>query len=338
MRCLNHTTFSHVPFETLSPRGEAFTTLVMKATMRIRPGAALELDDEQEELVLSDEYYGDPTTTSVRRESDLAAYKPRSEVLFLDPIAHAPDGRAMPSWPVSVRVGSLRHEIRVTGPRVWAKDFLGSTLSSPVPIESVPIRYERAFGGTFAHDDQVACHHENSVGTGITLRGDPRDIIPAPQVEMPSDPIGRFGRTYAVAGLGPIDKPWLPRRTFAGTFDEAWKEKHWPLLPLDHNFEFNNAAPMGLRYDGFFRGDEPVRIEGMHPDGAIEFALPGHRVFMLVRRHNGEITPVPSRLDTLTIDVGAMRAYLTYRAVIQTMPAIRVLEGRMLQPEEVPLG
>ncbi len=338
MGCINFTPFPHLSFESLSPKGQSFTTLVLKATMSIVPGKRLKPKPQQSPLVLAEEHFGGPTTSSVRVESDLAAYKPRSEVLFLDPVAYAPHGRPTRSWEVVVRVGQLEYALRVTGPRVWICGFLGASLSRPEPTLSVPVRYELAFGGTLKQGERVVCHHDNPVGTGITMRGDSRDEITAPQVENPRDPIGSLGKPFSVMGLGPIGRPWLPRRTFAGTFDRAWQEKHWPFLPLDYNYEFENAAPLGLRYQGFFRGDEVVHLEGLHPDGPIEFALPGYRVFMLVRRENGEITPVPARLDTLTIELGAMNAYLTYRAVIQTDPPIRLLEARLLLPEEGAVG
>lgn len=75
-------------------------------------------------------------------------------------------------------------------------------------------------------------------------------------------------------GFGPLQRSWRPRYRHAGTYDEVWQNNRAPLLPEDFDEAFWQAAPPGQEYPGAPRGGEPVRIEGMHPDGPYEFRLP----------------------------------------------------------------
>jgi len=87
-----------------------------------------------------------------------------------------------------------------------------------------------------------------------------------------------------------------------------------PLLPLDFDRAFFNAAPRGLVSKGHLRGDEAVRVSGASPEGRVEFALPGvppPRCRIALR--DGEDESFATNLDTVIIDLDARRLVLLWR-------------------------
>ncbi len=118
-------------------------------------------------------------------------------------------------------------------------------------------------------------YEQNPVGRGFV---DPaqanKDVeIPAPQLELANSRLSKLGEHCEVAGWGPIAKHWLPRRALCGTPDQKWRESRWPLRPLDFDFRYYSSAHVGLRKEGFLRGDERVRITGVDPREDIEFRI-----------------------------------------------------------------
>ena len=62
--------------------------------------------------------------------------------------AHAPGGVPLPTIPVSIRVGKLSKGLTVFGERQWKRRLFGPAgTTDPVPVTSVPITPENAFGG-----------------------------------------------------------------------------------------------------------------------------------------------------------------------------------------------
>src|SRR6185369_6705902 len=110
-------------------------------------------------LLLTDVWYGDPTSSCMRFESDLAAYKPRCD-LVLHGDAHAPMGRPTERWTVRVCVSAPRSpraplsgwskelpmdpicdkSLVVTGPRRWEHDpERGWQLTEPAKALTTPL-------------------------------------------------------------------------------------------------------------------------------------------------------------------------------------------------------
>src|SRR5262249_48583603 len=148
MELRNFTPFMPLLFNSEAVDRSLFTVVVLRGTFRIVAGQALRLAPEPQPPVLADAYYGDPTITSMKTESDLAPFKPRTDVQFEEATAYAPGGAPTPAWVVRVQVGPLVKALRVTGPRQWVKGALaGWKLREPEPCTEVPIRYEQAFGG-----------------------------------------------------------------------------------------------------------------------------------------------------------------------------------------------
>ncbi|MBD2800022.1 DUF2169 domain-containing protein [Xenorhabdus sp. M] len=137
-------------------------------------------------------------------------------------------------------------------------------------------------------------------------------------------------------GLGFIGRPWLPRRQFAGTYDDDWLANRHPYLPKDFDFRYWNGAPTDQQID-WPDTDISLILQGMMPSGNLHVTLPGHRPFILLRMENGALFPVPMRLDTLILDSEAMTLHITSRLNFKTSLPIRVAEARFEIDPDAPL-
>jgi hypothetical protein len=341
MQLVNHTPFPAMTFEARDRDDRPWHVLVVRATMTL-DGGPRRLAQNQRPLVLGDTHVGEAATSSTLDESDLAPYKPGTDVLVRG-TARPSDGVAARAWEAEVTVGARRSRVRVTGPRAWVRDADDRwRLTEPEPCDAVPMRYELAYGGSPRTDDRAERCEENPVGVGFAPRWwrDGKDRIAAPQLEWPDDPLTDIDAPIRPAGFGPVGRAWLPRRARAGTFDDAWLAERWPVMPADFHDAYWCSAPSGLGGAGYLRGDEAVRVRGMGRGGELAFSLPGHHLFALLRHESGVMLPFTMNLDTVTIDVDAKEVGLVWRLVTGVDPPIRLMEARMefREPEGVHHG
>lgn len=332
----NYTPFPPLQFESRDEQRRDFGVVVLRGTFRIVAGEALRPIPEQAPLVMADQYFGEPINSSLHFESNLAPYKPRTDIHVIA-TAHAPGGRPAASWLVSVEVGSLRKELRVTGPRSWKPEPVGGwSLTDPLPVLQVPIRYESAYGGRWVDGERGEACESNPAGVGFYNRAllERDRPIPAPQIVPVGTTSLKLGEAVATEGLGPIAPAWLPRRSKAGTFNVVWEKTRWPDLPEDFSFEFYNSAAPGLVYPGFVKGDESVTLVNLSRGGTLAFRLPGFELAQLLRFEDGQIVPAPIVLDSIHLEVEESRAYLTWRGIFPLTKPLRVLEVRMRTPQD----
>lgn len=329
----NYTPFRPLYFESRDVEGREFGVLVLRGTFDIIPGAPLRPCPEQAPIVEADVWHGEANASSVYMESDLAPFKPRTDIL-VNAVAHAPGGRPLPEWIVRVKVGELDKALRVTGPRRWVREGGTWTLTEPEPVTAVPIRYENAFGGVWENGwREKRVFEQNPVGVGFVGEGSPSypDEIAAPQIEDPEDPVVEIGKVYEPQGLGPIARSWQPRLGLAGTFDEEWKRSRWPELPLDFQFAHYNAAHPDLMVPGFLQGDERIDLVGLERHGTITFYLPAIQNALLLRARDGLMASSAFELDTLLIDIEVARVEATWRSTFVRKRPVRAIEIRCTQ-------
>jgi hypothetical protein len=246
--------------------------VAVKATFDIGPGGKLTLADEQPPPVLAPEYRGDPSTASLRLDSDLLAVKPGTDIL-LDACAHAPRGRPAATVPVALRVDRIHKTLLVHGARVYYKGAMGMTTTAPRAFVTRPIEYEAAFGGTDTSHPNPQKHRidlRNPVGKGVAVDDKTLENQVAHSVEYPNGSPAKVGP----AGFGPLTSFWSPRRERSGTYDARWEKSRKPLLPDDYDPRSALSAPDDQRPAKPLRGGETVLLENMTPDGRLVFQLP----------------------------------------------------------------
>ena len=338
MQIANDSLFVSFVFESLDERDQAIDVVICRGTFDIIENRIVP-SSEQQPVVLADEYHNQPLTSSVRVDTDLVPKKYAADIT-LNSVAHAPDGNPTARWLVNIRVGRISKQLQVTGPRSWKYGLVnGWQLTRPEPATEVPLRYEYAFGGQYQHRDKVYTYDKNRVGLGFNsvAAADPSELIPAPQIEDPKNPVLNFGQEYEPAGFGPIPKHCMPRRQLCGTADEDWKRERWPRRPLDFDFRYYNCAPRGQIYPGFLRGDEDVWLTGLSPDGPIEFTLPGISQTVFALWNDNEINLESMNLDTLHIDTTKMQVYLTWRLSIPKTGGLKTVQIVTESLEDQPL-
>ena len=307
---------NQTPFQAVMavfPNPDAVDTLfvILKATLNLRPRLALA--PVQIPATLADEYYGDPTTSSLKQVSEMHIGKRGTDVLLVGR-AWTPRGQAAPEAWVRVTVAERRKTIRVFGDRTWTPN---GTPSAPALFEAMPLVWERAFGGTHQMPDRILAEERNPVGVGFSGGRGVEDLVgqPVPNVEDPAAPLERLGQSPPPAGLAPIAAHWLPRRSYAGTYDEQWQRKRAPYLPVDFDPRFLQCAVPEMTFDRYLQGTEPVEVLGATPDAPISFTLPVANLEVDVKVAGATERPVPN-LETVLIEPDENRVCLTWRAAL----------------------
>ena len=288
--------------------------VVVKATYDIHPDGSCALAKEQVAPLRMPEPSGEAGKSGLRYEGDLQGLKPGTDVLVRGS-AWAPPGRLATEVGVGISVGPLNKRLKVFGDRRWDK-VAGTLMStSPEAFESMPIVYERAFGGWDKTPSDPAEHRldsRNPVGTGFAVRAENCAGNFLPNVEYPDQLIGSWRDQPQPAGLNAIECHWSPRREWAGTYDEAWREKRFPLWAEDFDSRYHNCAPADQQVAGFLRGGEVVELQNLSPTGRMTFNLP--RVYPFFETRIGpERIEHRAQLCTVILEPDASRLMMVWQ-------------------------
>ncbi|MDF1553075.1 MAG: DUF2169 domain-containing protein [Deferrisomatales bacterium] len=308
------------PFEaaiTLFPDEAGIDTLyvVVKATFDL--GAGLRVADEQVPPVQADEYWGEPGTSSIKYASEMHLTKPSTDVVLVGQ-ARAPGGRAVQQLDVHLSVAERSKSVRIFGNRTWRDS---SSHTPPAPFEAMPLVYERAYGGVHAVETdggKLLGEERNPVGIGFAGERKAADFVdePLPNLEDPKNLIRTPGDAADPACFGFSAPHWLPRRAYAGTYDEKWQKTRAPYLPGDFDLRFFNAGHPDLVFDRYLKGGEPVRAVNMSPKGPLEFSLPRCALGVKVRI-SGETSELPAQLETVLIEPDDHRLCMSWRSSVR---------------------
>ena len=194
----------------------------------------------------------------------------------------------MTRLPATIRVGPVQKTVLVFGDRHWEKNLLGTgySLSEPKPFKTMPLRYERAFGGrdtSFEKKQKVYFDGRNPIGAGFRMNRGAVENTPVANIEDPKHLIQNWKDKPPVANFGFTECFWQPRSALAGTYDQHWAAQQSPLLPMDFKMEFFNAAHPDLIIKGGLEGGEPVQLVNVCPDGVHTFNLPKYDINVIFR-------------------------------------------------------
>ena len=348
-----------------NPAGEYGFSVIVKRTYRIVGDRKAERADQDGDLRQTDEYYdhGEPDWATVQHESELAPYKAATDVVVIGK-AYAPHGVATPRMTVGVQVGQRQKLLTVTGDRrcVFRAGALPS-FTEPEPFVDMEIRYERAYGGRDEKSlpDVPFLYPRNFMGVGVVLRNvaEAVDGLPLPNIEDPQDLLRperlliedpeRWHEQPLPQGLGWRQRTWYPRSALLGSYPPflapgtVTAEERMGLLPADHvalakqsrlkpmHAEFANGASLGLTFTDL-RGDEPVSLGGLTPDGLLRLTLPGDTPAIGLDVGEG-MRGLTVALHTVSIRPDDGELDLVWRGAYAVGDAIRIASVRRLESE-----
>ena len=237
-------------FSAHSASGQPILAAVLSRVYRIIDGSRVSFEHDAQPVLEPTYSGGDYASISafLTRDTDLFAPLKATTDVIVDGSAHSLRGKVT-SVDTFVRVGPLFKEIRVTGDRTIDVDAQGNLrFSSPEPFESLPLTWDRAYGGRdpfaeealfpqkrrlFTRPDPrpIIAYPRNPAGTGffVDMERSRLSGARAPNLEDPSDPVFPH-RLLARSALDWINRPaaacyqpldWLsfPRGAFIVEFE-----------------------------------------------------------------------------------------------------------------------
>ncbi len=342
MEVVNETPYVLHPLDaTVIPSRPALTFVVKGTFKLVTEGPAEALAAGAQPPIGGDETYLDDIGRSYKYATDLVPLKLRGEVT-VNALCHPPTPQAK-LCDVAMSLGPIHKTLRVSGDRAW------SDSTRTQPFDTLPVRWERAFGGmAFA---------QNPLGRGIEPWPTPAGPVHyLPNVEYPDERVSKQDDRPRPAGFGPVSPMWSPRLEKNGTRDQRWALFRAPLPPEDFDPAFYQAAPADqqLAPGEFFRGDERITLTNLHPHIA-EFrgALPGTRLRCFAVWGTPYVRPeertperfeeVVLKLDTVHIDAEAETVTLVWRQPVAVsgpahlqIVALYLAEEPLAQPAALP--
>jgi len=286
--------------------------LIVKASFKI--GEQWVLSDEQTPPTVADEYWGEPNESSLKYASDFHIGKPATDIIMIGN-AYAQNNQPTKQLDVNLSVGQVNKTVRVFGDRVW-KD---GRITTPEPFQSMPMIYEKAFGGEHIIDDQEHLLEEkNPVGCGFAGKRSISDMngIILPNLEDPDKLISNYTDRPDPACFALSSPTWHPRLNYLGTYDEEWQANRAPYLPSDFDNRFFNMAHNNLIYPGYLQGGESVQITNMHSKGNLQFNLPHIKLTSQVDLKNSHMHP-KFNLETLILEPNQLQLSMVWRAQLE---------------------
>ncbi len=309
----------------------------VRATFSIQPDGEVVSSDEPQEVCLAPKFFGEPAHSSLQYDLDLVRTKPGTDVV-LQANAHAPSGYPADFVDVSATVGPLSKKLRVFGNRFWERGWNDLEPGPPQPFISLPIRYERAWGGLLPNSG--VRDRFNPAGIGTNAR--PGEAVP--NIESPANPIRSSRHSGPPAGFGPIAFHWQPRLGLAGTYDDIWRRDRQPLVPTDFQNSYFRCAPGDQQIEGFLQGGEEVVLRNLTSEGLLRFRLPrvslgfNTRFAGGTRNHRGQLYTViiePEERRLIMVWQTALPCHHTLYTLKQTVvfEKERLSPGTQISPE-----
>lgn len=303
--------------------GPRIGMIVAKATFSYNGNGQVELDTQAPHPL----YDADVETEFGLLPADVLPRRdPAFEVILLG-AAHAPGGRAVPSMVVRLTVGNVSRSIAVFGERSWQPDGI---MGRPAPFATMPLVYERAFGGRAQVylDESTTVEVQDPINPlGRGFDGDSKAWQMAEAIGVaPGYPLLSFDRS-----LPNLEDPAALISSPQSTPDPAC----WATVPmglglanLRHIRELQEHGevrdPRRAEIELYHRahpswviplvpaGSE-VRLEGLQPHGEVRFRLPALRIhadYLLgERRGTRELAP-----QMLVLLPEENRFYVVYRS------------------------
>ncbi len=299
-----------------------------KATFRIEENGRVILEKETP-IPLWDE--DQLTDLGIKPRDNLPRLDPAFEVMLLGN-AYAPDGYPTGEMKVRLAVGDVNQELDVIGERIWQGEGDDARMTQPEAFETMPMVWERAFGGT----ETVLIDNEAELDVSSTLNADGKGFD---HIEKARELGVAFECPEGYPQFEPI-RP-LPNLESPGERVQSWSDDPLPLCwaPLSHSsgmiverlqrscdtrgveFATLNDPEMQHRAHPDWVIETPaagavVRLEGASPKGLIQFRIPQLRV-VADFSNGGKVQVVELHPRSLVLLPEESRFYLTYSATLR---------------------
>ncbi len=248
--------------------------------------------------------------------------KPHGEMLVAGN-AYAPEGRPTEQLHVRAKLGDVDKCLQVWGDRRW---YYGPwyRITPPAAFTRMPLDFAHAYGGPNMADNPNGKGH-----TGNPLAGwlgqNEGDM---PNVEYPRRPVRGHVRQRVPACFSPIDPSWPYRRRYSGTYDQTWLMHDAPGLASNLDPRFFQRAAADQWRNGAWQGNEPYRLENLHPQKPIiEGQLPNLAARAFVRRKaNAQVDEIKMALDTVWLLPNALLGVALYHgeALVEDSDALDI--------------
>ncbi len=239
-----------------SPDGQRRIGVLLKRTYTFQDGGGCDVadEDQQEPICFEEVTYEEldpPRVSPVQVDNDLFAFRRKTDLVVQGSAYAYVNDVSMTH--VSARIGTFERTIRVYGERRLIRGINGELVFDlPEPFDSIPIRYDRAYGGVdvtafkrrpaplmlrelaqvmpqFPIATDTPFHYaRNPCGRGFLIEDDEESLaaVEVPNLEFPFDPI--TPERLAVRSVhGWVDAPlpacmdwqsagWFPRIAYLG--------------------------------------------------------------------------------------------------------------------------
>lgn len=306
--------------------------LCVKGTFRLVDGGVAAPVEEEPEGPCGDKPNPAGDDLGIYYPSDFGPCKERGEILVVG-TAFPPADSQVSSFEAGFQAGPIKKDLTLFGPREWKVGFLSSEAGLPGPATPVPLSYARSFGGK--------AWPWNPMGTG-------RDGLAMHQIESPGRRVLNPQDEAAPAGTGPIPADWQIRRELMGRFDGDYAKTRWPWWPEGFNAAYFHVALPDQRLPGFWKGNEELTFQGMHPElPVLRSALPGLLPRCFIRKSAPKVPGAPAgelhseevamNLETVWADPSKSKLILSWRGQVP-VSSVKFPEIQSLWVRLEPLG
>jgi len=319
--------FNDTPLASSLARAQLFyrdllqATVVVKGTFAVAPTGEVSLCDEQPPVLLED------TETELGTlDTEVVPLKAGCDVAVLGH-ARSPDPRQpVESLEVALTIGRFERRVAVSGDREWVKTLTGFRPSRARPFTSMPLTYERAFGGrAMTRQQVVGAYFDNPVGRGYVVLKEEVAGAPLPNVEEVDDLLTEWDQRPRVAGMAPV-----PRQSTLRSMRGITVDVEAQTTRIDAAMFTSSHPRMTLPV---YPAGETVTLVGMRPGSPWSFKLPAFKYGVEVDL-GGRSYHLPLTADTLYLypDEGKFavvaRRALIYQFLPERLRSLRVVEAR----------
>ena len=230
----------HTPFSTAGgfmrdERARSLWCVWVRSTFDLRLERSPLFRSRQLPLRQAPAFLGDDPTGPFLGDTDFTLRKPRVD-LVLHALGHPPAGTSGgEAFEVGARWGGWAETLEVAPPRRW-RDGRAEVEPDAAPA-AVPLDWTAAWGGPD--------HPDNALGVGHHRDARGAEGHPLPRVGRPGATPDRPDASHEGAAFAPVARARPRRARLGGTYDAEWSRRRAPLLPLDLDPLYWQAAPEG---------------------------------------------------------------------------------------------